>query len=111
MYSRDPMVIISEVEKNYILKGTGVPQYYLGDVEYLDEQLNKQCICMALSAHMYIKNVTTKLEDMLRKNTPFTKHRSPMNELYHPETDSTLLLNAEMASIIPCLVVQIGSSH
>ena len=39
------MAIMKELEKDYIMKGVGKPQYYLGgDVVELQEQWNKEGI-------------------------------------------------------------------
>ena len=38
VWSKDPMKVIEELKKTYIMKGVGIPSYYLGgDVEYLDK--------------------------------------------------------------------------
>ena len=38
-FSKEPMVIMKELEKNYVMKGVGKPQYYLGgDVVELPEE-------------------------------------------------------------------------
>ena len=93
VYSWDPMPIIDEIKADYILKGIGKPEYYLGgNIDYLDEQWQKNGIQTALSAATYINNVTEKLEMMLGGG-PFAKQKSPMSEAYHPELDDTPLLD------------------
>jgi hypothetical protein len=38
VWSKDPMAVIKSLEKIYILKGVGIPEYYLGgSVEFLVE--------------------------------------------------------------------------
>jgi Reverse transcriptase (RNA-dependent DNA polymerase) len=93
VYSKDCKTIIDEIEKDYILKGTGKPEYYLGgDVDHLDDQWERQGIKTALSAKTYIENVTEKLETMMG-GKPFAKFSTPMCDIYHPEMDSTPFLN------------------
>jgi hypothetical protein len=93
VYSMDCKTIIEEIEKDYILKGTGRPEYYLGgDVDHLDDQWGKQGIKTALSARTYIENVTEKLESMMGVKE-FAKHSTPMSEAYRPEMDDTPFLD------------------
>jgi hypothetical protein len=72
---------------------------YLGgnidDVE--DKQWQEEGVHTALSARTYIENVMSKLEKLCGIEQ-FHKANSPMNDLYHPETDDTPLLNDEHAS-------------
>jgi hypothetical protein len=43
VYSKDPMKIIKELQRDYILKGIGVPRYYLGgDIVELEEAWQRQ---------------------------------------------------------------------
>jgi hypothetical protein len=65
VYSRDPMKVIHELQCNYILKGIGVPRYYLGgDILELPSQwqTGDTTIQTALSAETYIMNATAKYE-------------------------------------------------
>ena len=65
VWSKDPMSIIEELKKSYILKGVGVPEYYLGgDVEILDQHWKEDGVGIALSAKTYIKNVIPKFETL-----------------------------------------------
>ena len=97
VYSRHPMDIINELKEDYILKGIGVPEYYLGgDIEQLPDAWIKDELTTALSARTYIKNVTDKFEDML--GTEFRQFKSPMAEGYHPELDDSPLLDPRSAS-------------
>ncbi len=59
-FSKKPMETIVELQKHYVLKGVGVPEYYLGgNVEEIqDRQWNQKGICTALSARTYIENTT-----------------------------------------------------
>ena len=103
-YSRDPMKIIEEVKKDYVLKGIGTPVYYLGgNIKQLDEQWQKQGINTALSAETYIHNVTKKLEEMLGVRE-FASFKSPMSDAYHPELDDTPILDSTEASKFRAMV-------
>ena len=97
IYSRKPMEVISKLKKDYILKGIGDPEYYLGgDVEQLDNTWTKDGINTALSARTYIENVTDKFENMF--GTEFRQYKSPMAEGYHPELEESPLLDPQGAS-------------
>jgi hypothetical protein len=55
-FSRDPMKVIEELKKDYILKGVSEPMFYLGgDVEQLGQAWKQEGIECALSASTYIK--------------------------------------------------------
>jgi hypothetical protein len=102
VFSRNPMQIIEEIKSDYILKGIGEPEYYLGgNIEPLDETWGGGA-ATALSARTYITNVIEKFEQMLApsKGVPFAlrNHSTPMADSYHPETDDSPLLNAKEAS-------------
>ena len=59
---------MKDLEKHYIMKGVGKPQYYLGgDVFELREEWNKEGIYTAFSAETYIKNSLGKLATMCGK--------------------------------------------
>jgi hypothetical protein len=93
-FSKNPMALIEEVKKDYVLKGVGMPEYYLGGnvEEVQDPSLLEQGIRTILSAKTYIHNVLGKLENMF-DGGPFKKCSTPMMESYHPELDDTPLLN------------------
>ena len=97
IWSKDPMAIMEELKKTYILKGVGIPEYYLGgDVETLDEHWTIANVNMAFSAKTYIKNVIPKFESMFGET--FKTVRTPMAEDYHPEMeDSPFLSNDDAA--------------
>jgi hypothetical protein len=83
-FSKDPMAIMKELEKNYIMKGVGQPQYYLGgDVVELQEPWCKE--------ETYIKNCLPKLSVMCGL-PKFKKQNVPISEDYHPELDTSELL-------------------
>ena len=91
-FSKDPMAIMKDLEKNYVMKGVGKPQYYLGgDVVELDASWNKEGIYTAFSAETYIKNCIPKLCAMCGVQE-FKKVKTPFHEDYHPELEDTDLL-------------------
>jgi hypothetical protein len=93
VYSKDPMKIIEELQRDYLLKGIGVPRYYLGgDILELEDAWQKQenPITTALSTETYIGNAVDKYEQLFTTpDKPFTfcMFRSPMDQAYHPEED------------------------
>jgi hypothetical protein len=98
-FSKDPMAIMKDLEKHYIMKGVGKPQYYLGgDVVELGEDWNKEGIYTAFSAETYIANCLPKLAAMCGKGTAegqtpsFSEKKTPFSDKYHPELDETELL-------------------
>jgi Reverse transcriptase (RNA-dependent DNA polymerase) len=110
VYSKDPMKIIEELQRDYVLKGIGVPRYYLGgDILELEEAWQKQDnpICTALSAETYIGNAVDKYEQLFSTpDKPFTfrMYRSPMEQSYHPEEDQSALLNPRQSSVYRSLI-------
>ena len=93
VFSKDPMAIMKELEKNYVMKGVGKPQYYLGgDVVELQEPWDKEGIYTAFSAETYIKNCLPKLKAMCGV-TEFKKVKTPFAEDYHPELELSELLS------------------
>ena len=95
-YSKEPMKIIAEVKKDYILKGIGTPEYYLGgDVEDLDGNWANDGVKSALSARTYIENSVTKFEKIFGE---LRQYKSPMNNNYHPELDDSPFLDPLRAS-------------
>jgi hypothetical protein len=55
IWSKDPMAVIKALEKTYMLKSVGIPEYYLGgNVELLGETWKNQGLGLALSAKTYI---------------------------------------------------------
>jgi hypothetical protein len=96
-FSKNPMVVINEIKKDYVLKGIGIPEYYLGgNVEALDENWNKDGIKTGLSARTYIENVIEKMELLFEKE--LRTYKTPMEESYHPEMDDTPLVSSRDSS-------------
>jgi hypothetical protein len=69
IWSKDPMSVIKALEKTYMLKTVGIPEYYLGwNVELLGGQAWKnQGLGLALSAKAYIQNIIPKFEGLFSK--------------------------------------------
>ena len=110
VYSRDPMKVIHELQCDYILKGIGVPRYYLGgDILELEQpwQQGEVPIHTALSAETYIANATAKYEQAFSTpSQPFTfrAYRAPMDHTYHSEEDDTELLTPRQSSVYRGLI-------
>ena len=87
-WDRDPMRVMKELQEQYVLKGVGIPEYYLGgNVDMLDEHWTQENVGMALSARTYIENVIPKFETLL--GGEFKAHNTPMDENLHPEMDDS----------------------
>jgi hypothetical protein len=55
VFSKDPLLVIIELKKDYILKGIRHPGYYLGgNIVELDGTWQKEGINTALSARTYV---------------------------------------------------------
>ena len=64
-FGRDPIATINELKQDYILKGIGFPEYYLGgDVVELEGTWKKEGVYNSLSAKTYIQNVIAKYETL-----------------------------------------------
>jgi len=83
IFSKTPMSVIDELKKDYILKGIGLPMYYLGgNVVQLDQRRKEIGVQTALSAETYIANVVKKFEETF--GGKFRKFKAPMDNNYHP---------------------------
>jgi hypothetical protein len=87
------------------LKGVGAPEYYLdGNIDDVkDKQWQEEGVFTALLACTYIENAMEKLQQLCGVEQ-FCKANTPMNNLYHPETDEMPLLDDEHASKYQCLI-------
>ena len=75
------------------MKGIDIPEYFLGgNIEELGPEWAKEGIKTALSARTYIKNVVKKNAEMCGIGA-FKSQKSPMVEEYHPEVDTSTLLD------------------
>jgi hypothetical protein len=102
-----PMAVIKSLEKTYILKSVGIPEYHLGgNVEFLGEAWKNQGLGLAISAKTYIQNVILKFEGLFGKD--FKAIKTPMSEGYHPEVDHSAICtkddSAKYRSIIGCCI-------
>ena len=94
IWSKDPMAAIKSLEKIYLLKNVGIPEYYLGrHFEFLGESWKNQGLGLALSAKTYIQNFIPKFEHLLEEQ--FKSIRIPMSEGNHPEIDNSPLCKDE----------------
>jgi hypothetical protein len=51
IWSKDPMAVIKALEKTYMLKSVGIPEYYLGgNVELLQNTWKNHVFALDLSA-------------------------------------------------------------
>jgi hypothetical protein len=112
IWSKDPIEVIKALEKTYMLKSVGIPEYYLGgNVEFLGKPWKNQGLGLALSAKTYIQNVIPKFEGLLGKE--FKTIKTPMSEGYHPEVDDSPLCtedgSAKYRSIIGCLLLHLDN--
>jgi hypothetical protein len=90
IWRKDLMAVIKSLEKSYMLKSVGIPEYYLGEnAEFLGESWKNQGLGLALSARTYIQNVIPKFEGLFGKE--FKAIKTPMSEGYHPEVDDSPL--------------------
>ena len=73
-FSKDPMKLIEIIKTDYVLKGVGIPEYYLGGNvdEVTDKDLLATGVRTILSAKTYIWNALGKLESMF-DGGPFKK--------------------------------------
>ena len=91
-FGKDPMSTILELCKDYILKGIGQPEYYLGgDIIELNLTWHSLGIQYSLSAKTYCTNIITKYEELL--GGALREHKSLMEETYHPELDTLPFLD------------------
>jgi hypothetical protein len=76
------MAVIKSLEKTYMLKSVGIPEYYLGgNMEFLGEAWKNQGLGLDISENIYIQNVIPKFEGISGKE--FKAIKTPMNEGYH----------------------------
>jgi hypothetical protein len=75
IWSKDPMAVIKALEKTYMLKNVGIPEYNLGgNVEFLGEAWKNQGLGLALSTKTYIQSIIYKFEDLLAKSLSPSRH-------------------------------------
>jgi hypothetical protein len=103
------MAVIKALEKTYMLKSVGIPEYYPGaNIEFLRESWKNQGLglWLTLSANTYIQNVIPKFEGLFGKE--FKPIKTTMSKGYHPEVDDSPLYtednSAKYRSIIGCFI-------
>jgi hypothetical protein len=68
IWSKDAMESIKSLEKTYMLKSVGIPEYYLGgNVEPLGKAWKTQWLGLDLYAKTYIQNFVLKSEGLFGK--------------------------------------------
>ncbi len=102
-FGKRPLDTIMELKKDYILKGIGRPEYFLGgDVTELDGTWNLQGCYTAMSAKTYCKNVIVKFQNTM--NETFREYKTPMDDQYHAEEDDSPFLDPRKASLYRGLI-------
>ena len=97
-FAKDPMAIMEELRKEYVMKGVGAPQYYLGgDIVDLNPDWKQEGMTQAFAATTYIKNCVPKIKKMVGIES-LPKRNTPMSPEYHPELDETELCLPEEIS-------------
>eukprot|EP00978_Attheya_sp_CCMP212_P025247 scaffold80878_cov54-Attheya_sp.AAC.1 len=98
VFSRDPNPIIDEIKDDYILKGAGKPEYYLGaDMAALNQEWQHDSVKSAISFNTYIKRVTECFE-LLEGGNTLPKAAIPMSSEYHAKLDTSPFISPLMAT-------------
>jgi hypothetical protein len=81
------MSIIADLKTTYVLKGVGVPEYYLGGNfdTITDSALLQQNIKTSMGARTYMRNIVERFERLFDGDE-------------HPEVDDSPFLSEDMAS-------------
>ena len=88
VWSKDPMKVIKILKEDYILKGVGFTEYYLGgDMEHLNEHWTKEGVNIGFSVQTYIKNMIPKFEKLIGRE--LHTYKTPMADNYHLEIDDS----------------------
>ena len=87
--SKDPMLVIKQLEKEYSLKGVGKPEYFLGADMKMVEQPEK---VFTMGSTTYIKKILEPFEKLMGYPPP-RKITAPLDPKDHPELDTSELLN------------------
>ena len=89
-FSKDPISVMNELKKAYVMKAVGTPEYYLGgNVIQLGEEWEHEGITTTLSAKTYITNIVEKLAKMVGVAKFSKSYKTPMADEYHAEMDVT----------------------
>jgi hypothetical protein len=73
-WSKNPMAVIKSLEKIYLMKSVGIPEYYLcGNADFLVDSWKNQGLGVAISARTYIQNVIPKSQHLYDKELKYIK--------------------------------------
>ena len=98
------MKLTKKLEKTYVMKGVGRPQYYLGgDVIDLPDEWNNEKCKTAFSAETYIRNCIPKLAAICNKKA-FRSYKTPFSDSYYAEMDTSPLCDTETISKYKSLI-------
>jgi hypothetical protein len=97
-FSKVPMSVIKSLEKTYVLKGVGDPEYYLGG----DNEITPEAK-VALTAKTYILRAVEKYEQIFAVDA-FRQYQTPMEEQCQLELDESDLLTAKECSLYSGLI-------
>ena len=103
--SKNPMWLMEKLEKkyNYTLKGVGAPEYYLGaDIKRVDKDVVDNGV-LTMGSTTYVKRCLENYERLLGLKPP-KKVAQPMDTKYHPELDTTDLLDSRGRQIYWSLI-------
>ena len=106
VFGKRPRQTIETLRSKYILKGVGTPEYYLGgDVVDLSQDISGWAgkdIKFGLSAETYIRRIATQIQQtynqMFHSNMGIRKATTPLPERFHPEQDTSDLLDQDGAA-------------
>ena len=106
VFGKRPRQTIEILRSKYILKGVGTLEYYLGgDVVDLSQDISGWAgknIKFGLSTETYIRRIATQIQQtynqMFHSNTGIRKAATPLPERFHPEQDTSDLLDQDGAA-------------
>src|SRR5687767_3839601 len=104
VFSKDPLAVIEELKKIYVMKDIGKPRYYLGgDIVELGPEWQKEGVTEFFSAETYIHNAIPRLAKSCGV-TEFKHARTPFAEEYHAELDKSELFSPHQISVYKSLL-------
>jgi hypothetical protein len=75
IWRKDPMAVIKALEKTYLLKSVGIPEYYLGgNMEFLGDAWKNQGLGLAISGKTHTQNSFRNLKVFLAKSLSPSRH-------------------------------------
>jgi hypothetical protein len=75
IFSKDHMAVRKSLEKIYMLKKEGIPEYHLGgNLEFLGEAWKNQALGLAIYVKAYIQNIILKFEGFLARSSCPSRH-------------------------------------